>query len=1205
MWFGPSLLVDLLSCMVQELVASMQWDKMAELWNAPVQPDLGPEWKSWKQEAMKWFSTSHPVASVADMEQGNCDISTGMESQISRKRLKLEVRRAENCLSQMEISDCRILSRINQGDTDSGHSIFQENLGSRYEPHKEALPKSAAALDSATVDTRWNDISAKSEDSKSIQITKAVPADGKTGMIAMANAPYQYRQCSAFIAVKGRQCGRRASDGEAYCCVHLNSHSWGKLPLEEQRPPPDSPMCEGMTTHGDKCKHRARLGSSFCKKHRLQRNNDSIKMNILSTSFANSTKREICHNDAIEFSSLNASNGEEFGLVREHEICTKEMLIPVVVGVTLDERNCLMNESELSSAIPIPVRAPSQGLPRCIGFHGQNNGEQCPDDAKKHTLYCEKHLPRFLKRARNGRSRLVSKDVFLYLLRNCCSRKQKLYLHQACDLLYGFMKSSLSRQKPVSKGDIMDWILSEASKDLNVGEYLLKLVSSEREKIAKLWSFATTGDKQAYNAETKMPPSTLQKHGKDHGSEKTVKCKICAGEFPDDQTMGVHWTEVHKKEARLLFRGYACAVCMSSFTNRKVLEAHVKEIHGVQFLEHSILFRCMSCNSHFVNPEHLWQHVFSFHLKEFRMPDQSPDNCHTLDQLDQVSQQTLVSGNGLCQNNGKSEREGSHRYICRFCGLKFDLLPDLGRHHQVAHMNPSSVSQFLPKRRHHYGKHNRPCHPRFKKRFGAAYRFKQQASFGLQKQFPPPNSVFSLRPKLTSHISENMALGRLLESHCSDVAETLFAEIQKTKPRPSNSEILSIARTTCCRINLHAALEVKYGMLPENLYLKAAKLCSELNIEVGWHLEGFICPRGCRPHTNTLSVTPLQSSSDGSVDAPSLPGDAISDTKWDMEEPHFILSPKDFNWNPVQKVTILCEDVSFGKEPVPVACVIDNDLKDSLDIRFDEASYGQATTMPWQSFTYVTKRLIEPSLGLDSKNSYLGCGCQNAECCPDKCDHVYLFDNDNEKAEDIYGKTMHGRFPYDERGQIILEEGYLVYECNSLCKCEATCHNRVLQKGVQVKLEIFRTEKKGWAVRAAEAISRGTFVCEYVGKILNKAEAHKRRERYDSVGCSYLYDIDAHIGGSKGIGEGTIPCIVDATKIGNVSRFINHSCSPNLVNYLVLIESMDCQLAHIGLYANRDIAAGEELAYDYRNKLLSGGQPCHCGAATCRHLIEA
>lgn len=39
--------------------------------------------------------------------------------------------------------------------------------------------------------------------------------------------------------------------------------------------------------------------------------------------------------------------------------------------------------------------------------------------------------------------------------------------------------------------------------------------------------------------------------------------------------------------------------------------------------------------------------------------------------------------------------------------------------------------------------------------------------------------------------------------------------------------------------------------------------------------------------------------------------------------------------------------------------------------------------------------------------------------------------------------------------------------------------------------------------------------------------------------CSYLYDINAHIG-QGGLTEGMIPHVIDATRFGNVSRFINH-----------------------------------------------------------------
>lgn len=36
--------------------------------------------------------------------------------------------------------------------------------------------------------------------------------------------------------------------------------------------------------------------------------------------------------------------------------------------------------------------------------------------------------------------------------------------------------------------------------------------------------------------------------------------------------------------------------------------------------------------------------------------------------------------------------------------------------------------------------------------------------------------------------------------------------------------------------------------------------------------------------------------------------------------------------------------------------------------------------------------------------------------------------------------------------------------------------------------------------------------------------------------------------------------------------FAKCSCEPNLINYEVLVESMDCQLAHIGFFAKRDVS---------------------------------
>jgi hypothetical protein len=46
--------------------------------------------------------------------------------------------------------------------------------------------------------------------------------------------------------------------------------------------------------------------------------------------------------------------------------------------------------------------------------------------------------------------------------------------------------------------------------------------------------------------------------------------------------------------------------------------------------------------------------------------------------------------------------------------------------------------------------------------------------------------------------------------------------------------------------------------------------------------------------------------------------------------------------------------------------------------------------------------------------------------------------------------------------------------------------------------------------------------------------------RYGKEGCSYLYEIDAHVNDMSRLIEGQVRYVIDATKYGNVSRFINH-----------------------------------------------------------------
>lgn len=105
-------------------------------------------------------------------------------------------------------------------------------------------------------------------------------------------------------------------------------------------------------------------------------------------------------------------------------------------------------------------------------------------------------------------------------------------------------------------------------------------------------------------------------------------------------------------------------------------------------------------------------------------------------------------------------------------------------------------------------------------------------------------------------------------------------------------------------------------------------------------------------------------------------------------------------------------------------------------------------------------------------------------------------------------------------------------------------------------------------------IRRGTRIVEYTGPIISKDEGDIR---YEDKPITYLF----------GIGDGTQ--VIDGH---GTAMFINHSCDANCET-----EEID---GRVWITAIRDIAAGEELCYDYC--LYDGEEdaPCNCGARKCR-----
>ena len=78
--------------------------------------------------------------------------------------------------------------------------------------------------------------------------------------------------------------------------------------------------------------------------------------------------------------------------------------------------------------------------------------------------------------------------------------------------------------------------------------------------------------------------------------------------------------------------------------------------------------------------------------------------------------------------------------------------------------------------------------------------------------------------------------------------------------------------------------------------------------------------------------------------------------------------------------------------------------------------------------------------------------------------------------------------------------------------------------------------------------------------------------------------------------------VIDATLVGGLARYINHSCNPNCNAEKMEIDR-DMKILII---SNRKILKGEELSYDYKLEEEDKQYkiPCLCGAATCKKWMN-
>ncbi|XP_061381656.1 uncharacterized protein LOC116776497 isoform X3 [Danaus plexippus] len=168
----------------------------------------------------------------------------------------------------------------------------------------------------------------------------------------------------------------------------------------------------------------------------------------------------------------------------------------------------------------------------------------------------------------------------------------------------------------------------------------------------------------------------------------------------------------------------------------------------------------------------------------------------------------------------------------------------------------------------------------------------------------------------------------------------------------------------------------------------------------------------------------------------------------------------------LNKYCVSKKDLSNGKENVPVACV----------------NYYDGS-LPEFCF-YNTERTPTAGVPLNLDPEFL-CGCDCEDDCEDKskcaCWQLTL-----EGARTIGLEGENVGYVY-RRLMEPLPTG--IYECNSRCKCKDTCLNRVAQYPLQLNLQVFKTQNRGWGIRTLNDIPKGSFLCTYAGKLLTEATA--------------------------------------------------------------------------------------------------------------------
>ncbi|KAK8121359.1 SET domain protein [Apiospora kogelbergensis] len=224
----------------------------------------------------------------------------------------------------------------------------------------------------------------------------------------------------------------------------------------------------------------------------------------------------------------------------------------------------------------------------------------------------------------------------------------------------------------------------------------------------------------------------------------------------------------------------------------------------------------------------------------------------------------------------------------------------------------------------------------------------------------------------------------------------------------------------------------------------------------------------------------------------------------------------------------------------------------------------------------------------------VGCDCQDAEECQyEGCTCLDELEGSDEEPDEDNIRYRRKKYAYHSHGvkaghlrTEVLESRDPIYECHDGCACGPDCPNR--------------------------------FIDKYLGEIITPKEAARRRAKSDISQRKdvYLFALDKFSDPESPDERLRGPPLeVDGEFMSGPTRFINHSCDPNLRIFARVGDHADKHIHDLAFFAIRDIAKGTELTFDYvdgvedsQNDAMNPATtkdmtPCLCGSKKCRGYL--